>query len=233
VYPYLLNYSVRRRPSDFFVVVGAHRLNLRGSEESWLFAREIHVHPNYRSPLVRKWSHDLAIVELRNEHPYEKTGRPACLPTNEALIPNENCVVLGWGQTDSECVPVLAPSPLSSAPKCATPTTTGTATSTTRCYAPALSAAWNTKALAHAKYYKKNSASTPGRGRGGHLGVQGIQNIPRSAWVKTDAVSRRFSTVVAFAVLLTALVFTLALRGTFCTPCTRPPPGTDRGGVVY
>uniref|UniRef100_A0A914XTU7 Peptidase S1 domain-containing protein n=1 Tax=Plectus sambesii TaxID=2011161 RepID=A0A914XTU7_9BILA len=93
--------GVKRRPSDFFIVVGAHRLNLRGLEESWLFAREIHIHPSYRSPLVRKWSHDLAIVELRSEHPYLKSGRPACLPTSQAPIPNERCIVLGWGQTET------------------------------------------------------------------------------------------------------------------------------------
>lgn len=94
--------SARRRTSEFFVVVGAHRLNLRGLEESWLFPREIHIHPSYRSPLVRKWSHDLALIELRNEHPFHKTGRPACLPTSRPPYINEHCLVLGWGQTESE-----------------------------------------------------------------------------------------------------------------------------------
>jgi hypothetical protein len=42
--------------------------------------------------------------------------------------------------------------------------------------------------------------------------MQGVQNVPRSAWVKTDAASRRVSTDVAFAVLLVASVFTHAVR---------------------
>ena len=46
----------------------------------------------------------------------------------------------------------------------------------------------------------------------------GVQNVPRSAWVKTDAASRRVSTDVAFAVLLAASVFTHVQRGTFCIP---------------
>jgi hypothetical protein len=56
----------------------------------------------------------------------------------------------------------------------------------------------------------------------GTWGVQERQNVPRSAWVKTDAASVWVSTDVAFAVLLAASVFTHALRGTFCTPCTPP-----------
>ena len=62
----------------------------------------------------------------------------------------------------------------------------------------------------------------------GTWGVHGVQNVPRSAWVKTDAASVCVSTVVAFAVLLAASVFTHALRGTFCTFCTpsRCPPLT-------
>jgi hypothetical protein len=54
--------------------------------------------------------------------------------------------------------------------------------------------------------------------------VQGVQNVPRSAWVKTDAASRRVSTDIAFAVLPAASVFTYALPGTFCTPCTPQVP---------
>ena len=49
-----------------------------------------------------------------------------------------------------------------------------------------------------------------------------VHNVPRSAWVKTHAVSVRVSTDVAFAVLLAASVFTHALRGTLCTSCTVP-----------
>jgi hypothetical protein len=49
-------------------------------------------------------------------------------------------------------------------------------------------------------------------------GVQGVQNVPRRAWVNTDAVSVCVSTDVAFAVSLATSVFTHALRGTFCTP---------------
>jgi hypothetical protein len=62
----------------------------------------------------------------------------------------------------------------------------------------------------------------PHRTRGGHLGVQRIQDVPRSVWVKTDGASVCvFSTDVAFAVLLAASVFTHALRSTFCIPCTQ------------
>ena len=58
---------------------------------------------------------------------------------------------------------------------------------------------------------------------GGSPGAH-LQSVPRSAWVKTDAASRRVSTDVAFAVLvIAASVSTHALRGTFCTPCTPPP----------
>jgi hypothetical protein len=42
--------------------------------------------------------------------------------------------------------------------------------------------------------------------RGGHLRVQEVQYVPRSAWVKADT------------------VFTHALRDTFCTPCTLQVP---------
>jgi hypothetical protein len=38
-------------------------------------------------------------------------------------------------------------------------------------------------------------------------GVQEVQNVPHSVWVKTD---------VAFAVLLAASVFTHALQGALC-----------------
>ena len=64
--------------------------------------------------------------------------------------------------------------------------------------------------------------------RGGYLGggkVQGVQSVPRNAWVKTDAASRRVSTDVVFAVLLAASVFTYALQGTFCSASTLPPLG--------
>ena len=50
--------------------------------------------------------------------------------------------------------------------------------------------------------------------------IQRIQNVPRSAWVKTDAASMCVSTNT-FAVLLATSIFTHALRSTFCTP---PPP---------
>ena len=49
----------------------------------------------------------------------------------------------------------------------------------------------------------------------GTWGVQGLQNVPRSAWVKTYAASKTANATS---------VFTHALRGTFCTPCTPPPP---------
>jgi hypothetical protein len=51
----------------------------------------------------------------------------------------------------------------------------------------------------------------------GTWGVHEVENAPRSAWAKTDAASVRVSTDVASAVLLTASVFTHALRGTLCT----------------
>jgi hypothetical protein len=54
-------------------------------------------------------------------------------------------------------------------------------------------------------------------------GVHGVQNVPRSAWVKTDVASVCVSTDIAFAVLLAAPVFTHALRGKFCT--LLPTPG--------
>jgi hypothetical protein len=53
------------------------------------------------------------------------------------------------------------------------------------------------------------------------MGVQGVQNVPRSALVKTNVASRRISTDVAFAVLLAASIFTHTLRGTFGIPCTQ------------
>jgi hypothetical protein len=54
----------------------------------------------------------------------------------------------------------------------------------------------------------------------GTWGIKGVQNVPRSGWVKTDAASVSVSTDVAFDVSLAASVFTHALRGTFCIPCT-------------
>jgi hypothetical protein len=82
-------------------------------------------------------------------------------------------------------------------------------------------------------------------GRGGHLeegyrmylavcgekpiGVQGVQNVHRSAWGKTDAASVCVSTDIAFAVLLAASVFTHALGGTFCIPCTPQVPTSGNG----
>ena len=61
--------------------------------------------------------------------------------------------------------------------------------------------------------------------RGGHLGGgTGVQNVPRSAWVKTDAASRHVSTDVTFAVLLAASVLTHALRGTYILYPSYPPP---------
>jgi serine/threonine protein kinase len=51
---------------------------------------------------------------------------------------------------------------------------------------------------------------------GGERGYRGVQNVPRSAWVKTDAASKTANATS---------VFNHALRGTFCTPCTlRCPP---------
>ena len=55
-----------------------------------------------------------------------------------------------------------------------------------------------------------------------HLEGTGVQNVPRSAWVNTDAASRRVSIYVAFAVFAGSIFFTHALRGTFCTLY---PPG--------
>jgi hypothetical protein len=50
--------------------------------------------------------------------------------------------------------------------------------------------------------------------------VQKIQNVPRSAWVKTDAASKTANATYVETHTLTASVFTHALRGTFCTSCT-------------
>ena len=61
-------------------------------------------------------------------------------------------------------------------------------------------------------------------------GLQGVQNISRSAWVKTDAASRRVSIDVAFAVLLAASVSTHVLRGTLCIPLPPPPPHVPTSG---
>jgi hypothetical protein len=57
----------------------------------------------------------------------------------------------------------------------------------------------------------ERSVSLPAREYGAHgqRWAPGVQNVPHSAWVKTD---------VAFAVLLAASVFTHALRRTFSTP---------------
>jgi hypothetical protein len=59
-------------------------------------------------------------------------------------------------------------------------------------------------------------------------GIQGIQNIPRSAWVKTDIGSKTANTTFVETRLRAASVFTRALRGTFYTLCPPPrysPPG--------
>ena len=59
-------------------------------------------------------------------------------------------------------------------------------------------------------------------------GVQGVQNVPRSAWVNTDAASKTTTTTSIETHTLAASVFTHTLRGIFCIPCTPPPPqGAD------
>jgi hypothetical protein len=51
-----------------------------------------------------------------------------------------------------------------------------------------------------------------------HMGlVQVVQNVPRSAWVKTDAAGK-----TANATSVETPVFTRALRGTFCIPILYP-----------
>ena len=70
--------------------------------------------------------------------------------------------------------------------------------------------------------------------RGGHLGVQGVQSIPRSAWVKTDAASRRVSADVACAVLLAASGSYPRDARYILYPCTPPryPPLEDAIAVL-
>jgi hypothetical protein len=51
-------------------------------------------------------------------------------------------------------------------------------------------------------------------------GVQGIQNVPRSAWIKTDTESKTANATSVETHLLAASVLTHTLRDTFCTPCT-------------
>ena len=53
--------------------------------------------------------------------------------------------------------------------------------------------------------------------------VQGVQNVPRIAFVKTDAASKTANATSVETHTLAALIFTHALRGTLFTPCTPPP----------
>jgi hypothetical protein len=50
------------------------------------------------------------------------------------------------------------------------------------------------------------------------LGDTGVQNVPRSAWVKTDTASKMANATSVETRLLVASGFTHELRGTFCTP---------------
>jgi hypothetical protein len=50
--------------------------------------------------------------------------------------------------------------------------------------------------------------------------VQGEQNVPHSAWVKTDAASKTANATSGETRLLATSVFTYALRDIFCTSCT-------------
>ena len=55
-------------------------------------------------------------------------------------------------------------------------------------------------------------------------GIHEVQNVLRSAWVKTDAASKTANATSVKTRLLAASVFTHALRGTLCTPCTPQVP---------
>jgi hypothetical protein len=54
-------------------------------------------------------------------------------------------------------------------------------------------------------------------------GDTGVQNVPRSAWVKTDAANKTANATSVDTHTLAASVFTHALRDTFCTPSPQVP----------
>jgi hypothetical protein len=119
---FIIYYSTQRQPSDVLIITGTQTLDTpyTSPKESVLAVRSITVHPKYRSPTVRPWAYDLAILQL-DQAPFHEdvryiitfqfqllnnnSSRPACLPIdNTPPLDGETCLVAGWGKTESMCL---------------------------------------------------------------------------------------------------------------------------------
>ncbi|NXW53646.1 TMPSC protease, partial [Eurystomus gularis] len=91
--------KVRKHPSSWRAVLGAHNLQKHDKHAAERSIRSITVHPDYRGDV---FENDLALFELASAVRYREHIQPICLPPAQLPRGTDNhtaCVISGWGRT--------------------------------------------------------------------------------------------------------------------------------------
>ncbi|XP_023129652.3 chymotrypsin-like elastase family member 2A [Amphiprion ocellaris] len=82
---------------EYRVVLGKQNLRETENGEVFMGTADIIVHEKWDALLFRN---DIALIKLQSPVVFSDTVMTACLPTNGAILPNnEACYVTGWGHT--------------------------------------------------------------------------------------------------------------------------------------
>ena len=83
--------------------VGKHKVNEKDKHEQKVEVLKIHVHQKYqRGNDTHPGDYDIALVQLKNPIKFTKYVRPICLANVDMFKPGHECVLSGWGVTNTK-----------------------------------------------------------------------------------------------------------------------------------
>ncbi|XP_069840789.1 serine protease 33-like [Dendropsophus ebraccatus] len=89
-----------RSPSQYSVILGAHRLDNLNSNSLIVGVDRIVIHPQFRSPSSGS---DIALLQLSRRVTYTRYIHPVCIPSaSMVFLPGTSCYVTGWGRIQSD-----------------------------------------------------------------------------------------------------------------------------------
>ncbi len=91
-----------KKPIILSFYVGKHRVNQTDPHEQKLEVKQLHIHPKYRAGnRTDPGDYDMALVQLNKPIKFSEQVRPICLADMDMFKPGHECVLTGWGYTNT------------------------------------------------------------------------------------------------------------------------------------
>jgi hypothetical protein len=95
-------HCVGRKRTMISLYAGKHKVNERDTHEQKLDVKKIYIHHKYKKGNdTDPGDYDMALIQLKNPIKFTEYVRPICLAGVDMFEPGQECVLSGWGVTNT------------------------------------------------------------------------------------------------------------------------------------